>query len=145
MEKVREQNASWEELNDLHNRSKAAFSIPAVLPTVLRDKEVIARLGDKLPKINEMVSQVHKDTEDARDKLQAIYSQHEGKKGGHNDPNVMAELITIGNSYVEWTEDFENKVINGVKDILALANNDATEENKVVTGIEELDKGESND
>lgn len=127
MKKKLQKNSNWDELNDLHNKARAAFAIPAILPKVLRDENVLKEIGENLPKVQEMVGKIQEDVTQAKDNLNAIYQQHAGKTGGHDDPTIMFDLLQIGNQYMAWSDEFENKVVAGVRDVLSLANKDIAE------------------
>lgn len=112
---------AWDDLRNVHNACNETMQETATsIAKVLRVPGLEQRLGDKLPEVKRMAGEMARDVDTYKQTLKDISAKYEGQSGLATGLAKTMGAIAIGEEYNQWTESFQNVVVQRANEILRI-------------------------
>lgn len=110
----------WDDLHRLNLECRTAFSVIDPVVAIIRNTELVERLGDNATRLRGMANTLLRDVKIYQLSLDDIGAKHHGRSGGDLDGTLLFESLIIGEEYQQWLASFNTVVVAGVHDVLDL-------------------------
>lgn len=110
----------WDDLHRLNLECRTAFSVVDPVVAIIRNNELVERLGDNASRLRGMANTLLRDVKIYQQSLEDIAAKHHGRIGGDLDGTLLFESLVIGEEYQQWLASFNSVVVAGVHDVLDL-------------------------
>jgi hypothetical protein len=103
-------NTCWDELNEIRQKCGQMLAGHVLLAQTFHNKELLACVDDQQT-LSQLIQQLTRDLQSMNAELGEIASQHAGKTGGTDDPDVVISTIAIFEQYNLFMERHQQVVI----------------------------------